>query len=165
MDYLPNVDAAVWFSTEVWPAVRARFPAAEFRVVGRNPAAAVRRLAALPGVVVTGTVPDVRPLVSSAAVVVAPLRLARGVQNKVLEALAMGRAVVASPQALAALGAIPGEHLLAAATAAEWAAAVGGLLADPARCRELGASGRAYVERHHHWDRCLAPLVEKIFAP
>ena len=165
MDYLPNVDAAVWFAREVWPAVRAKFPAAEFRVVGRNPAAAVRDLAKLPGVLVTGPVSDVRPLVASAGLVVAPLRLARGVQNKVLEALAMGKPVVAAPPALAALGTVPGTHLLAATTPAEWADAVCGLFADPARRRELGAAGREYVERHHDWERCLAPLVEKILGP
>jgi len=165
MDYLPNVDAAVWFAREVWPGVRARFPAAEFRIVGRKPAPAVRELAALPGVDVVGPVPDVRPHVAGAAVVVAPLRLARGIQNKVLEALAMGRPVVAAPAALAGLRAEPGRDLLAAATPAEWVEAVGGLFADPARGRELGTAGRRFVEEHHDWERCLEPLLTRIFEP
>jgi sugar transferase (PEP-CTERM/EpsH1 system associated) len=164
LDYLPNVDAAVWFVREVWPGVRARFPSAEFRVIGRKPAPAVKELAALPGVKVVGQVPDVRPHVAAAAVVVAPLRLARGLQNKVLEALAMGKPVVAAPAALAALRVEPGRHLLAATTPHEWVDAIGELLADPARCRELGAAGRRFVEQHHHWDRCLEPLLEKVFA-
>ena len=165
LDYLPNEDAAVWFARAVWPAIRAQFPAAEFRIVGRNPTPAVRALATIPGVNVVGPVPDVRPFVASAAVVVAPLRLARGVQNKVLEALSMAKAVVAAPPALAALGAEPGVHLLEASTPAEWVAAVCGLLADPPRRQQLGAAGRQYVEQHHHWERCLQPLLAAIFPP
>lgn len=162
LDYLPNVDAAVWFATEVWPRVRERVPAAEFRVIGRKPAPAVQRLGELPGVTVVGQVPDVRPFVASAAVSVNPMRLSRGLQNKVLEALAMGKAVVAAPPALAALKTAPGEHLLSAETPAEWADAVCGLLGDPARRAELGAAGRRFVETHHHWDRCLRPLLDKM---
>jgi sugar transferase (PEP-CTERM/EpsH1 system associated) len=164
MDYLPNIDGAVWFAREAWPLVRRTFPGAEFRIVGRNPTPAVRALSALPGVVVTGSVPDVRPFVARAAVVVAPLRLARGVQNKVLEALAMAKPVVAAPPALAALGTVPGADVLAATTPAEFADAVCGLFADEERRRELGAAGRRYVEANHHWDRCLQPLLEKVFA-
>ncbi|HSQ56458.1 MAG TPA: TIGR03087 family PEP-CTERM/XrtA system glycosyltransferase [Gemmata sp.] len=165
MDYHPNVDGAVWFAREVWPLVRATFPTAEFRIVGRKPIAAVEALGKLPGVVVTGGVPDVRPYVASSMVVVAPLRLARGVQNKVLEALAMGKPVVAAPPALAALGTVDGVDVLSAAAPREFAAAVCELLGSPSRCRELGAAGRRYVELHHHWDRCLQPLIEKIFIP
>jgi glycosyltransferase involved in cell wall biosynthesis len=159
------VDAAVWFAREVWPAVRAQFPDAEFRIVGRKPAPEVQRLADLPGVKVIGQVPDVRPFVAAAAAVVVPLRLARGIQNKVLEALAMGKPVVAAPPALAALRTEPGVHLLAAAHPQDWVAGITELFLDPARGRELGAAGRRYVEDHHHWDRCLEPLLEKIFAP
>lgn len=165
MDYLPNVDAAVWFAREAWPAIRERFPAAEFRIIGRKPTPAVRELAALPGVTVIGQVPDVRPHVAAAAVVVAPLRLARGLQNKVLEALAMAKPVVAAPAALAALRTVRGRDLIEAQKPAEWADAVGGLFADPHRCRELGAAGRRYVEEHHHWEHCLEPLLERVFAP
>ncbi len=162
MDYLPNVDGARWFAREVWPAIRAKHPTAEFRVVGRKPAPEVQRLAELPGVKVLGTVPDVRPFVASAAAAVVPLRLARGIQNKVLEALAMARPVVAAPPALAALGTVPGEHLLRAAPPAEWVEACCGLLADPTRGNELGAAGRRYVEAHHHWETCLDPFLRRI---
>lgn len=102
LDYRPNVDAACWFSKEIWPRIRARFPAACLRLVGRQPVPEVRRLAELPGVEVVGQVADVRPYVANAAVVVAPLRIARGLQNKVLEGMAMSKPVVASPQALTA---------------------------------------------------------------
>ena len=162
LDYLPNVDAAVSFAREVWPAVRAKVPAAEFHVIGRKPTPEVVRLGELPGVVVVGQVPDVRPYVARAAVTVVPMRLSRGLQNKVLEAMAMGKPVVAAPPALAALAAVPGRDLVCANTPGEWAAAVAGLLGDPARRRELGANARRFVEDRHHWDRCLRPLLDLV---
>ena len=162
LDYLPNVDAACWFAAEVWPRVRERFPAAVFRVIGRKPAARVQALGKLPGVTVVGQVPDVRPHVASAAVCVVPMRLSRGLQNKVLEALAMGKSTVAAPPALAALRTEPGVHLLSATTPDEWVTAVCQLLADPVRRRELGAAGRRFVVANHHWDTCLKPLVDAV---
>jgi glycosyltransferase involved in cell wall biosynthesis len=91
--------------------------------------------------------------------VVVPLRLARGLQNKVLEALAMSKAVVASPPALAALHARPGTHLLSASSRAEWIDTVSQLLKDEALRQRMGTAGRRFVEEHHHWDRCLRPLI------
>jgi glycosyltransferase involved in cell wall biosynthesis len=158
LDYRPNIDGACWFVREVWPEIRRRRAAARLLLVGRRPAPAVRRLADAPGVEVIGQVPDVRPYVAEAAVVVVPLRLARGVQNKVLEALAMGKATVASPQSLAGLlahGAVP---VLEASTPGEWVDAVVGLMDDPGRRRQLGREGRRYIEEFHGWDRCLEPL-------
>jgi glycosyltransferase involved in cell wall biosynthesis len=149
----------------VLPLIRARAPDAQFRVIGRNPAPAVRALAALPGVAVVGQVPDVRPHVARAAVVVAPLRIARGVQNKVLEAMALAKAVIASPAALAALRTEDGVHLVRASAPAEWADAAVALLAHPARRAELGRAARAYVDAHHHWERCLKPLADAVFQP
>jgi sugar transferase (PEP-CTERM/EpsH1 system associated) len=165
LDYYPNVDAALWFCREVWPALHRCRPQATFLLVGRRPAAAVRRLADLPGVRVVGQVPDVRPYVSGAAVVVVPLRIARGLQNKVLEALAMGKAVVASPAALAALQTQPGVHLLAASSAEDWIQAVANLLEKKERRRELGAAGRKFVEEHHTWDHCLEPIADLVGLP
>ena len=165
LDYLPNEDAAVWFARGMWPAIRAKFPNVEFRIIGRNPTPAVRALAALPGVNLVGQVPDVRPFVASASVVVVPLRLARGVQNKVLEAMAMAKAVVAAPASLAALQTVSGTHLLSASTTAEWIDSVCALLADPLRRQALGGAARRYVEEHHHWERCLQPLLDAIFPP
>jgi sugar transferase (PEP-CTERM/EpsH1 system associated) len=158
LDYRPNVDAASWFCREVWPEVHHRRPGAQLRLVGRRPAPAVRRLAELPGVEVVGTVPDVRPHLAGAAVAVVPLRIARGLQNKVLEALAMGKAVVASPPALVALRTQPGIHLLAASSPAEWTEAVLRLLDDEALRRRVGTAGRRYVEQHHDWEHCLEPF-------
>src|SRR3546814_6172633 len=98
IDYRPNVEYGESFARRSFPQIRNRHANARFAIVGRNPAPAVRALAALPGVVVTGAVPDVRGWLAAAAVVVAPLQLARGIQNKVLEAMAMARPVIASPQ-------------------------------------------------------------------
>jgi hypothetical protein len=103
MDYWANVDAVGWFACEVFPRVRSSFPQARFYIVGARPARAVRDLARLPGVRVTGAVPDIRPYLAHSRAAVAPLRIARGVQNKVLEAMAMARPVVASPQAVAGI--------------------------------------------------------------
>ena len=165
MDYLPNIDAVVWFAHEVWPVVRAKYPAAEFRIVGRQPAPEVQQLAAIPGVKLIGQVPDVRPYVASSAVVVVPLRLARGIQNKVLEALAMGQPVIAAPAALAGLRAEPGQHLLSATTPVEWIDRLSELFEDVSRRRELGKAARRFVEENHHWERCLDPFLETVFAP
>jgi sugar transferase (PEP-CTERM/EpsH1 system associated) len=156
MDYWPNIDAVTWFAREVLPAVRARHPQAVFYIVGARPASEVQQLAGLPGVVVTGTVPDVRPYVAHAALCVAPLRIARGIQNKVLEAMAMARTVVVSPQALEGIQAEPGRELLLAADAPSFAAAVNQALdrPDPA----LGLAARATVEQLYGWSSHLAQV-------
>lgn len=154
MDYWANVDAVEWFAREVLPRVRLDFPAACFYIVGARPVRAVRDLADLPGVRVTGAVPDVRPYLAHARVAVAPLRIARGVQNKVLEAMAMGRPVVASPQAVD--GIRPCAELL------EWTAdspaASAGLLLKLLRQPEvspLGHALRAHVIRYYSWHENL----------
>jgi sugar transferase (PEP-CTERM/EpsH1 system associated) len=158
LDYLPNIDGACSFSRIVWPEIYRQRPGARLLLVGRRPVRAVRQLATIPGVEVVGQVPDVRPYLAEAAVVVVPLRLARGVQNKVLEALAMGKATVASPQSLAGLQARGAVPVLTASTPAEWVESVVRLLDDPAQRHRLGVKGRRYVEESHRWDRCLGPL-------
>jgi glycosyltransferase involved in cell wall biosynthesis len=162
LDYLPNVDAAVWFANEVWPRVRERHPTATFRVIGRKPDAAVVKLGQRPGVEIVGQVPDVRPFVASEAVSVVPMRLSRGLQNKVLESLAMGKATVAAPPALAAIRAVPGRDLLKAESADEWVTSVCQLFDDPAERKRLGENGRRFVETNHDWATCLAPLTDLI---
>lgn len=157
MDYRPNVEGVRNFAAEVLPAVRARFPDARFAIVGRDPGSAVRRLARLPGVIVTGEVADVRPWLAAASAVVVPLDIARGIQNKLLEAMAMGRPVVASSAAFAGIEAVAGRDLIVA-DRAEQAEAIIELLADPARAEAMGGAARAQILAHYDWDRVLAPL-------
>jgi polysaccharide biosynthesis protein PslH len=164
LDYFPNIDAAVWFAHEIWPRVFAENPQSEFRVIGRKPVPAVLELARLPGVNVVGQVPDVRPHVASAEIAICPIRVARGLQNKVLEAMAMAKPTVAAPPAVAALRNATDKDLLSPATADQWVSTLNKLLADKAHQAELGAAGRRYVEEHHHWDRCLKPFVETMFS-
>ncbi len=156
MDYWPNADAATWFATEVMPLLRVGRPTVEFHIVGANPGPAVQRLANLPGVHVTGRVADVRPYVAHAAVCVAPLRIARGIQNKVLEAMAMARPVVASLQAFEGVRAVAGRDLLVADGAAMTAAMIAAVLdgAHPG----VAAAGRRAVEAGYAWSATLARL-------
>jgi sugar transferase (PEP-CTERM/EpsH1 system associated) len=160
MDYWPNIDAVQWFAADVLPQLRVRFPDACFYIVGSRPAAAVQALAQLPGVVVTGTVPDVRPYIAMAQVAVAPLRIARGIQNKVLEAMAMATPVVVSPQALEGIEAIPGTDLLLAEDAAGFVTAVSNLLTHANGA--LGPSARARVERLYSWPSNLAHIETRL---
>ncbi|WP_043343383.1 TIGR03087 family PEP-CTERM/XrtA system glycosyltransferase [Belnapia moabensis] len=160
MSYRPNVEAVSWFATEVLPRLRAAPPVGlappSFWIVGANPTPGVQALAELPGVRVTGPVPDVRPYVAHAAVAVAPLRIARGIQNKVLEAMAMARPVVASPQAYEGVRAVPGRDLLIAEGAAEMAERVSEVLAG--RHPGLGAAARKAVMAGHDWSATLRRL-------
>ncbi|WP_010163666.1 TIGR03087 family PEP-CTERM/XrtA system glycosyltransferase [Sphingomonas sp. PAMC 26617] len=156
MDYRPNIEAVLWFANEILPLIRARHPDAGFAIVGRAPTEAVVALADQPGVTVTGEVPDVRGWIAVAAVIVAPLKLARGVQNKVLEAMAMARPVVASVAAAEGI-----DHAGAIRVGADGpaiAAAVIALLDDRSAADRLGLAARAQVEARYSWEARLAPL-------
>ena len=157
MDYWPNVDAVVWFAREVLPLLHRAEPRIAFHIVGRSPAAAVQALAG-EHVAVTGTVADVRPYLQHAAVVVAPLRLARGIQNKVLEAMAMARPVVASADCAAAIDAEAGRELVPAGDAADFARRVGELLQAPARAAAIGAAARERVLAGYSWTARLSRI-------
>lgn len=157
MDYWPNVDAVSWFVAEVMPKLRQKWPGLRFWIVGRNPAAAVRELAGA-DVVVTGTVPDVRPYLRHAAAVVAPLRVARGIQNKVLEAMAMARPVVAAASCASALDAATGSELLAAETAEEFASAIDRILGASAHGNSIGEAARRSVMERYSWPAHLAGI-------
>ncbi|QBE63594.1 TIGR03087 family PEP-CTERM/XrtA system glycosyltransferase [Pseudoduganella lutea] len=165
MDYWPNVDAVQWFAHDVLPLVRSRMPQASFVIVGARPTSEVQALANLPGVTVTGTVPDVRPYVAHAALSVAPLRVARGIQNKVLEAMSMAKAVVVSPQALEGIDAAAGVEVLLAEHAGDVAEAILAALADDASRTAIGHAARARVEASYGWDARLAPLDALLEAP
>ncbi len=156
MDYWPNVDAVSWFAHDTLPLLRSTHPGARFVIVGASPAPEVLALAGLPGVTVTGRVADVRPYMAHADAIVAPLRIARGVQNKVLEALAMARPVVASSQAHEGIRATAFRDLLVADDPAGMARAVAAILAG--QYPGLGAAGRVAMERAYSWDATLSRL-------
>ncbi|MHB8939415.1 MAG: TIGR03087 family PEP-CTERM/XrtA system glycosyltransferase [Thiobacillus sp.] len=160
MDYWPNVDAVSWFAERIFPAVRALVPGAQFTIVGSHPSDAVLELARQPGVVVTGSVPDVRPWLAHAACAVAPLRIARGVQNKVLEAMAMARPVVASAQAAEGIRAEAGRDFTLALGETEFAHAVVARL----QTASSAAPARDCILAHYDWARNLStidPLFEQ----
>jgi len=159
MDYRPNVEGVCWFVREVWPELKRRAPQLTFTIVGRDPSRAVRELAEAPGVKVTGSVPDVRPYLAAATAAVAPLRIARGIQNKILEAMACGRAVVASSQAIEGLDVRIGEEVLRADSADEWQTCILDLLSNESRRRSLAHAARARVVADYSWDSRMAPLV------
>jgi sugar transferase (PEP-CTERM/EpsH1 system associated) len=156
MDYVPNIQAVSWFAERVMPSLRSQHVDLEFHIVGSRPATAVRELQKLPGVHVSGTVPDVRPYLQHAALVVAPLRIARGIQNKVLEAMAMQKTVIASPQALEGIQAERGAEVLCANGGAEFISLI---------CRQLhapdpriGLAARRRILRDYRWSHNLQRL-------
>jgi polysaccharide biosynthesis protein PslH len=154
MDYRPNYEGALWFTREILPHILTSLPAARVYFVGACPPRALQDVAG-PNVVVTGSVPDVRPYLQFAKAVVAPLRIARGVQNKVLEAMAMAKPVIATCEATRSLDVEPGNQLWVENDPARFAAAVLAALQSPDRDR-VAQNGHRYVERHHNWPRLLA---------
>lgn len=156
MDYRPNIDAAQWFAREVLPVLRRRVPTARFWIVGANPTRQVRDLAALPGVQVTGRVVDTRPYLAAADAVVAPLRISRGIQNKVLEAMAMAKPLIATPEAFEGVHAKPGRDILLASGVDETVQRISEVLAG--QHATLGSSARLAVEAAHQWSAMLRPL-------
>ncbi len=157
MDYWPNVEAIRWFATEVLPLLRHSLPDLRLAIVGLNPTADVIALGELGGVTVTGRVPDVRPYLAHAKAVIAPLLIARGVQNKVLEGMAMARPVVATSQALEGIDAMPDRHLIVADGAADFAAATIRALRDP-QAAGIGIAARDQIRRIYGWEPQLARL-------
>lgn len=172
MDYYPNQQAMFWFCDHVLPLLRARRPEVTLAIVGADPSLAVRRLGERPGVTVTGSVPQVQPYVTRAALTVAPLAIARGTQNKILEAMAMGVPVVCSRAAAGGVDAVAGEHLLVAQTPEQYRDAILRLLENPAERARFAVAGRRRVLTHHAWassmkrldaiiDRCLLGFAQR----
>jgi sugar transferase (PEP-CTERM/EpsH1 system associated) len=151
MDYLPNIDAVTWFKHEVFPGILERWPNARFYIVGRNPPVEVLKLAG-EHTVVTGTVGDVRPYLQYAAAVVAPLRIARGIQNKILEAMAMGRPVIASTDCAAAVDAAAGRELLTASSPQDYTNAIIQMLEAPEVATDIGNAARQRVSERYSWE-------------
>jgi sugar transferase (PEP-CTERM/EpsH1 system associated) len=156
LDYKPNVDGLIWFCNEVWPSVIRHRPDSTLELVGRRPVPAVKQLANITGVRLIGQVDDVRPYLAKAAITVAPLLIARGVQNKILEAMAMAKPTIVSVTCLKGLEATPDRDLLVADTPEQWTQSILRLLADADLREKMGAAAREFVVKHHRWERCLA---------
>jgi glycosyltransferase involved in cell wall biosynthesis len=161
LGWAPNVDAALWFTGEVWPEVCRRRPDARLLLVGRDPSASVRALASS-SVEVSGTVSEVRPYLAKARVAVAPLRSGGGTRLKILEALDAGRPVVATSVAVDGLEDLIGEGVVVADDPGSMIEAVSGLLDDAQRASALGRAGHNAVAARHTWDVALAPLLESV---
>jgi glycosyltransferase involved in cell wall biosynthesis len=167
MSYHANVTAVLHFVRRIFPLVRATRPDVRLRIVGSDPPATIRALAADRCIVVTGYTPDIRGHVAGASVSICPVTVKVGIQNKVLEAMAMGIPVVATPAGAAGLEASPGRDLLVAHEPEEFAAQVCRLLADSSLAGKVARAGRCYVERYHRWDtaaRALEALYEEVVA-
>jgi sugar transferase (PEP-CTERM/EpsH1 system associated) len=165
MDYRANIDAVIWFVETILPLALARRPDLRFWIVGARPSAAVRQLARHGAVTVTGAVADTRPYLAHAVVAVAPLRIARGIQNKVLEAMAMARPVVATTAAFEGIEAVPGRDLLVADSPEDFAMALAGVVASAELGSRIGAAARRLTGQAYGWPVRLAPLDALLSAP
>jgi sugar transferase (PEP-CTERM/EpsH1 system associated) len=164
MDYWANIDAVQWFANNIFSAIRLQLPKVKFYIVGARPSAAVMALADLPGIIVTGSVPDVRPYLAHASMAVAPLRIARGIQNKVLEAMAMGKTVVASPQAIEGINAHPDRDVVVANDESDFSNRIIKLLqngTNPA----VGHAARARVLEDYNWKKNLGRIDTLLSQP
>jgi polysaccharide biosynthesis protein PslH len=167
LSYPPNVDAARWFHAAIWPRVAAAVPSARWLVVGADPVPEVQAMGADPRVTVTGRVPDLVPYLDRAEVAIDPLRIGAGLQNKVLEGMAVGLPMVVTTIANEGIQATPGEHLLVADDEARFAAEVIRLLRDPDLRGQLGAAARAHILTAWSWEHHFADLervVERLVA-
>ncbi len=160
MDYEPNVDAVQWFVNRMLPEIRKRDPRVCFDIVGRAPTKDVLALASHPGVSVTGAVPDMRPYLAKAAIYICPLRLGSGMKNKLLEAMAMGKAIVTTAEGASGNGGRSGSEYVIADEEGAIIAAIVGLLQNPEKRRQMGQAARAYVEQQYSWDRTAREFQE-----
>jgi len=164
MDFRPNVDAVLWFAREVLPLVQAEAPEAHLIVAGQRPHRRLDGLRGDPAITLTGWVEDTRPYIAEAAVYVAPLRMGGGTRLKLLEAMAMGKPVVATRLGAEGYPVADGCELLLADTPEDFAAAVAALLRSPGRRAELGRAARTFVEQRYDW-RVIVPMVEAAYSP
>ncbi len=158
MDYYPNQECMARFCDQVWPLLRARRPSMKLLIVGADPSPAMRQLGERPGVTVTGSVPDVRPYIRGSALMVAPLAIARGTQNKILEAMAMGVPVVTSTVAAGGVDAQDREHFVVADTPQQITDAILAITGDATERRRLALAGRERMLSHHAWPRSMQRL-------
>ena len=162
MDFRPNVDAVLWFAREVLPQIRAAVPDVRFLIVGQRPHRRLDSLRNDPAVELTGWVEDPRPYIAEASVYVAPLRMGGGTRLKLLEAMAMGKAVVATRLGAEGFPVQDGREMVLADTPDEFATAVVGLLRSPERREALEQAGRRFVEERYDWS-VIVPRVEAVY--
>jgi glycosyltransferase involved in cell wall biosynthesis len=162
MNYGSNSHAATWFTQEIFPRIRKSRPDARFVIAGRNPPEEVRGLAREGEIIVTGFVEDMRPLLASATVYVCPLCNGSGMKNKMLEAMAMGKAIVTTPEGISGINATHGTHLIVARTPEEFANATVSLCNNPQRREELGFAARVFVEQNYSWEH-TGHLVHELY--
>jgi polysaccharide biosynthesis protein PslH len=155
MDYFPNVDGVKYFVREVFPLIRQKLPEVELRIIGSNPAKSVRNLARIPNLSITGYVPDVRSYLKDAVAAIAPLRIARGTQNKILEALAMGIPTVATQEAAKGVQCVPGKHFLVAGCPKDFANEIIKVIENATLRKNIAEAGRLQIEQAHTWDRSV----------
>ncbi len=160
MDYWPNIDAVTYFVKEIWPKVRSEIPSASFTIVGKNPTPQVQALADIPGVKVTGTVPNVKKYLFSATLCVLPLRIARGVQNKMLEAMCMKIPVVATTAASAGISARVGRDFLMADNPDDFAGSIIRLIRDSDFRQKIAENAYNFVKTFHDWDKNLKVMED-----
>jgi sugar transferase (PEP-CTERM/EpsH1 system associated) len=158
MDYYPNIEGVLWFCRKVYPHIKRRFPETRFYIVGSRPAKKIKALHHGNDIFVTGFVEDVRPYYQAADVCLAPLRLARGVQNKVLEAMAMKKPIVSTSKANQGIGAVSGEHLCIADSPADFVKTVSELVENPEKRKDIGSKGRSFVLKHHCWAKNMSRI-------
>jgi glycosyltransferase involved in cell wall biosynthesis len=152
MGYGPNEDAALYFGREIFPLIKADFAEAEFWVVGADPSTAIRALASHPGIHVTGGVDDIRPYLAKASIFVCPLRYGAGIKNKLLAAMAMGKAIIATPLSLEGIDVRPEEEVLVADSVQGFVTQIGRLLSDKELSQRLGERGRKLVRDRYSWS-------------
>jgi glycosyltransferase involved in cell wall biosynthesis len=162
MDFRPNVDAVLWFAQEVLPLIRRESPETRFWVVGKDPHPRLAVLAGDPGIRLTGWVDDVRPYIAAAAVYLVPLRIGGGTRLKVLEAMAMGKAIVSTTLGCEGFDLVPGQELAIADTPAAFASTVLTLLRDPEHRARLGDAARRFAGARYDW-RSIVPLLERVY--
>jgi sugar transferase (PEP-CTERM/EpsH1 system associated) len=160
MDYQANVDGVSWFCAEIFPGIKATLPKAQFYIVGSNPNHFIRKLDNGDGIRVTGFVEDIRPFYAKADICVIPLRMARGIQNKVLEAMSMEKAVVATPQAIQGITAVNGKHIVVVDQPNEFAQEVVSLLNDTNRRFTMGRNARRFVKDNYNWQANMNKLEQ-----
>jgi polysaccharide biosynthesis protein PslH len=162
MDHFANIEGARYFAEEVFPLIRSRESRAKFSIIGANPTDQVKKLARYPGVIVTGEAPDARSYLREATLCVVPLRRARGAQNEIIEAMAAGKAVIASPEAVAGLRVVNGEHLMIADSPRKFADATLDVIHDASLRETLETQSRRFVEAEHDWKFLLQKIVDLV---